>query len=196
MLSDSTTYIGSAKVERDLSAEGRKGNAFPVSPTNGQPFQLSEDIEGYEEGFYIYSNFRSDWVKQEDFQDLPYDIGLTVFDRPRSNDLVCKHYAVRTFQIPQNFERSLARSSVESTANYRFTVKILSVDGQTENEIGYIEFNSLGLVGTFTATTPNVPMVVLRGETLLVQAAEERDPTLKSIDITIFANQLSIEAGL
>lgn len=196
MLSDSTTYIGSATVSRDYAAEGRKGNAFPVGPNNGQPFQLSEDIEGYNEGFYVYSASRNDWVKQEDYQDLPYDIGLTVFDRPRSSDIVCKHYAVRTFQIPKNFERSLARASVEATSDYRFTVKILSVDGQTENEIGYIDFSSLGLVGVFTATTPNVPMVVLRGETLIVQAAEERDVTLKSIDITIFANQLTIEAGL
>lgn len=196
MLSDTTTFIGSAKVTRDLAAEGRKGNAFPLEPSNGQPFQLDQDITGYTEGFYIYSVARTDWVKQEDSQNLPYDIGLTVFDRPRSSDIVCKHYAVRTFQIPANFERSLSRASVEATSDYRFTVKILSVDGLTENVIGYIDFKSLQLIGEFTASVPDVPMVVLRGETLVVQAAEERDPTLKSIDITLYGNQLSIDTGL
>lgn len=190
------TFIGSAKIARDLEAEGRKGNAFPSNPENGQPFQLAVDIEGYVEGFYVYSTFRSDWIKQEDLGPVPYDIGLTVFDRPKSNDVVCKHYAVRTLSLPANFEGSLALASVEASTNYRFTVKLLSVDRQTEEELGYIDFAAFSKTGVFSAKVANVPIVVMRGETLAIVAQEERDATLKSVDITIFGNQLSLSTGL
>lgn len=195
MLQDSSTFIKSATIERDYASEGRKGNAFPVDPSNSQVFQLTEDITDYTAGFYVYSSRRSDWVRQEDFDDLPYDIGLTVFDRPRSLDVVCKHFAVRTFQIPSNFQRSRARASVEATANYRFTVKLISKDEATETEVGYIDFTAFQKDGVFTAIG-NDPIIVLDGEMLVVQAQEERDATLKSVDITIFGNQISLSTGL
>ena len=186
MLHDTPTLVAGSEIERQLVEEGKRGQTFPISPSVGDQFELTETDQGKAPGLYIYASADKGWILQENSNDGAkfYDLALTVFDRPKSNALVAKHLAVRAFFLNANFDRSLAMASQPATENYSFKVSVLEEDRITERSLGTVDFTAAGEIGTFNANNIE-PMIVARGETLLITGAEVRDATLRNIDITL-----------
>lgn len=191
MLHDSPILVAGSEIERELIAEGKRGETLPLSPTIGQEFELTAQDGVNPAGLYVYVGSGKGWVLQENSLQGSkfYDIGLTVFDRPKSNVPVCKHLAVRAFFILPEFDRSLARATQVSTDQYQFKIEVLEVDGSTRRDVGTLTFAAGAATGVFAGTTTDL-IPVLRGETLIITSAETRDATLRDVDITI-AGQLA-----
>lgn len=186
MLHDTPTLVAGSEIERQLVEEGKRGQTFPISPSVGDQFELTETDQGKAPGLYVYASATKGWILQENSNDGAkfYDLALTVFDRPKSNALVAKHLSVRAFFLNANFDRSLAMASELATENYSFAVSVLEADRVTERAIGTIDFAAGEVIGTFNSITSD-PMIIDRHETLLVRGAEVRDATLRNIDITL-----------
>ena len=190
MLHDTPKLVAGSEIERDLVAEGKRGATFPLAPVFGFDFKLTEIDQGKNPGLYIFMG-GSGWVEQENSLGGSkfYDIGLTIFDRPKSNALVCKHLAVRAFVLGANFDRSMAMASLAATDSYTMEVYVLEVDRVTQRPCGTLSFAAAAEFGVFAGINGN-DIPVLRGETLIVKAPEIRDATLRNIDVT-FAGTLA-----
>lgn len=190
MLHDSPQLVGNSKITSTLVEEDKRGPSFPVSPADGDTFHLTEVSGDYGVGLHVYSGEASDWLPLENLSNVPYDIALIVFDRPRSSDIVCKHLSTRNFMFNPNFGESLARANVAATADYTFEIFRVALDGVTETKIGELQFLAGETWGTFTPVTPDVALIFVRGQTVLIRSPEVRDSTLKNVDITIVGELL------
>jgi len=179
-------YVGGTKPTNQLIEETKRGQAFPLSPSDGDAFQLTINIPGYDEGIYVYSASASDWILQVEVEDHPYDLALTIYDRPRSNDIVSKFLASRAFIMKANFENSLARANDVSSDTVQFTINKIDIEGTT-HQLGFLTFSAGDPMGVFTVNEPNKDFLVMRGETVFLQAPAVRDATLKNVDITMVA---------
>lgn len=187
MLTDGLTLLDTTTINRKSQ---NFGAAFPASPSDLATFEIING-SGVADGVYIYSTSVGKWVLAENQETGPYDIGLTVFDRPRSLDIVAKHLAVRTFIIEPNFGQSLAAATIN--ASETTVLSIYRVDEGTDTLIGTLTFTAGVTAGTF-ATTDGLALVVARGQTLKFVSPELRDATLSSIDITLAGRLLTIGA--
>lgn len=181
MLSDSIELINDGKVTRRAIASG------PVLPGVGSASDLDmfEVIGGASAGVYMFSSALNEWVIQENVDANIYDIGLTIFDRPRSNDIVCKHIAARTFVIKPNFEGSIARATFAASDQAIFKVqRVTSGAGGGTVDIGTLTFAAGSDIGVF-ATAESNALVFKRGQVLRIVSPEIRDATLSNIDVTI-----------
>lgn len=192
MLHDSPTLISGTTLKRELIAEGKRGQVLPITTEFGFNFQLTEQDGVNAPGLYIWLGAQG-WITQEGSNagNKFYDVGLIVFDRPKSLAIVCKHLAVRAFILYANFDRSLAACSQVATEDYTFDVVIIGTDRVTERNVGTIYFGAAEVNGVFASANGNPnPIAVLRGETFIVRGAEVRDGTLRNVDIT-FAGELA-----
>lgn len=181
MLTDSIELVNDGKVSRRAVASG------PSLPGVGSASDLDmfEVIGGESAGVYMFSAALNEWVIQENVDANIYDIGLTVFDRPRSNDIVCKHIAARTFVIDPNFAGSIAKATFASSDQAVFTVqRVTSGAGGSTVNIGTLTFSAGNDTGVF-ATSGSDAIVFKRGQVLRIVSPEIRDATLSNIDITI-----------
>lgn len=181
MLTDSLELINDGKVTRRAVASG------PSLPGVGTATDLDmfEVIGGASAGVYMFSAALNEWVLQENVDANIYDIGLTIFDRPRSNDIVCKHIAARTFVIKPNFTGSIARATYASSDQAIFKVqRVESGAGGSAADVGTLTFAAGSDVGVFATTETNA-LVFKRGQVLRIVSPEIRDATLSNIDVTI-----------
>ena len=178
MLTDSLQLINDGKVLRRSVSSG------PSLPGVGSASDLDmfEVIGGASAGVYMFSAGLNEWVIQENVDANIYDIGLTIFDRPRSNDIVCKHIAARTFVIKPNFTGSIAKATFASSDQAVF--KVQRVTGGNAADIGTLTFSAGNDTGVFTTSGSNA-LVFKRGQTLRIVSPEIRDATLSNIDVTI-----------
>lgn len=183
MLADGLQLINRSGMKRVSSAFG---TTFPVSPApvDLQIFELIDT--GATDGVYMYSEGLGEWVLIENVISDAYDIGLTIFDRPKADDIVAKHLAARTFVIKPNFVGSLAKANVAATATSVFPIFRVLADGVTVTQIGTITFGA-GQVNGVIATSGSSAFVIKRGQTLRVKSPIVRDATLSNIDITLCA---------
>lgn len=186
MYSDGITLLANSDIQREQVAENR-GTEFPANPTDGQEFEL---VVGQVSVLHVYSVEQGDWLALVNLSKTPYDIGLTIFDRPRSNDVVCKHLAARNFKINPNFGESLAIANVPATENYVLEIIRVGTDHVTEVKIGELVFNKDATMGQLIPTTPDVQMIFIKGQTLFIRSPEIRDATLKSMDVTLVGEML------
>lgn len=183
MLVDNLRLLNRGQILRTASAYG---SSFPSEP---QDLDIFEIVSGgsLTDGVYVYSERLADWVPVENVNRDIYDIGLTIFDRPRSLDVVCKHIAARTFVIKPGFEGSIARASFAATDETIFSVQI--VDGGVATLVGSMTFAADSEIGVFS-TVDNLAIVVRRGQLLRIISPEIRDATLSSVDVTISGDLL------
>lgn len=187
MITDGLTLLDNSKIDRKSQ---NFGTAFPASPTDLATYEIING-SGVADGVYIYSTSVGKWILAENQEAGPYDIGLTVFDRPRSLDIIAKHLAVRTFIIEPNFGQSLAAANIN--ASDTTVINIYRVDAGADTLIGTLTFLADTTAGTF-ATADGLALVVARGQTLKFVSPELRDATLSSIDITIAGRLLTTGA--
>lgn len=178
MLIDNPQLMDRSNIGRTAAANGSN---FPSSPQDQDIFEIVNGV-GITDGVYIYSARISEWVLAENNYDGVYDIGLTIFDRPRSLDIVCKHIAARTFVIDAGFEGSIANANFAATDVTVFQVQLI-VAGAPVN-VGTLTFGANSDTGVF-ATFDNNSIVVKRGQLFRILSPEIRDATLSSIDVTI-----------
>lgn len=178
MLVDNLRLLNRGQILRTASAYG---SAFPSDPDDLDLFEIV-DGGSLVDGVYVYSERLAEWVAVENVNRDIYDIGLTIFDRPRSLDVVCKHIAARTFVIKPGFDGSIARANFAATDVTVFQVQV--VNGNTATNVGTLTFAADSVVGVFS-TVENLAIVVPRGQLLRVVSPEIRDATLSSIDVTI-----------
>ena len=186
MLHDSPRVVGGSRISSELIDESKRGVAFPVSPLDGDAFQLTVGIQDYIEGIYIYSGSNVDWLLQEEVEQYPYDLALTIYDRPRSNDIVAKFMASRAFILKADFDNSMARANDVSSDAVVFTINKLETN-ESVTQLGTLTFNTGQSEGVFAPNISSKEMLIMRGETVYVQAPEVRDATLKNVDITMVA---------
>lgn len=136
-------------------------------------------------GVYIFNAQMNKWVLVENTEFDVYDIGLTIFDRPKSLDIVCKHIAARTFEIDPNFANSLAAATTAATATSQFLIE--RVAGGVATQVGTLTFAAGATTGVF-ASTGGTAIVFERGQIFRMKSPEIRDATLANIDITICGN--------
>lgn len=178
MLVDNLRLLNRGQILRTASAYG---SSFPSEPNDLDLFEIV-DGGSLVDGVYVYSERLADWVAVENVNRDIYDIGLTIFDRPRSLDVVCKHIAARTFVIKPGFEGSIARASFAASDVTVFQVQVLT--GTSALSVGTLTFAVDSDVGVFS-TVDNTAIVVARGQVLRIVSPEIRDATLSSIDVTI-----------
>lgn len=186
MYSDGITLLADSDIQREQVEENR-GDSFPANPIDGQEFEL---VVGQISILHVYSIEQDDWLALENLSRTPYDIGLTIFDRPRSNDVVCKHLAARNFKINPNFEFSLAIANVPATEDYTLEILRVAEDHQTEVKIGDLVFNKDSTLGQLIPVNADIQIVFVRGQTLMIRSPEIRDATLKSVDVTLVGELL------
>lgn len=175
MLIDNVTLVEGSSIE---SAPLAFGPDFPPAPTDKQRFEKT----GSNAGKYVFSTVLSEWLPISNVEFNSYDISASVFDRPRSNDIVVRHIAARTFILRENFEGSAALANVAATSETIFVVR-LNVDGVFTN-IGTITFAANSGVGTFVGSASG-EMILSEGVVLEIVAPEIRDSTLSTIAITM-----------
>lgn len=181
MLTDSLELVNDGKVTRRAVASG------PSLPGVGTASDLDmfEVTGGASAGVYMFSATLNEWVLQENVDANIYDIGLTIFDRPRSNDIVCKHIAARTFVIDPNFAGSIAKATFAASDQAIFTVqRVDSGAGGASANIGTLTFAAGSDTGIFASAESN-SIVFKRGQILRIVSPEIRDATLTNIDITL-----------
>lgn len=186
MYSDGITLLADSDIQREQVEENR-GDSFPANPIDGQEFEL---VVGQISILHVYSIEQDDWLALDNLSRTPYDIGLTIFDRPRSNDVVCKHLAARNFKINPNFEFSLAIANVPATEDYTLEILRVAEDHQTEVKIGDLVFNKDSTLGQLVPVNADTQIVFVRGQTLMIRSPEIRDATLKSVDVTLVGELL------
>lgn len=185
MLTDSITLVNRSKIECKLDSYG---SAFPATAADLEAFEITNG-SGVADGVYIYSASLGQWIRSENMSEGPYDIGLTVFDRPRSLDVIAKHLAVRTVIIPADFEMSLASANIAATDTT--VINIYRSVNNVDTQIGTLTFLADQSEGVF-ASTESDAIVIARGQTIKFVAPEQRDATLSNIDITISGNLLYV----
>lgn len=181
MLIDGLKLVDRSSVKRVGIAFGA---AFPVSPAPSD-LNLFELIGSEDDGVYMFSEGLGEWVKIENVISDAYDIGLTIFDRPKAEDIVAKHLAARTFVVKPDFESSLAKATVAATASAVFLIHRVLSDGSA-TQIGTITFGAGQTTGVF-ATSQGSAIVIKRGQIVRITSPVIRDTTLSNIDITICA---------
>lgn len=183
MLADSITLVNRSKINAKVEDYGQ---VFPSSPEDLDAFEIING-SGIADGVYIYSSGLATWVLSENMSDGPYDIGLTVFDRPRSLDVIAKHLAVRTVILEPNFAKSLAVANI--AASDTTVISIYRSVNNIDTQIGSLTFLADHSSGVFTSVQ-EAAIVIARGQTIKFVAPEQRDATLSSIDITLSGNLL------
>ena len=187
MLTDGITLLADSEITREQILENR-GTEFPTDPVDGQEFEL---VVGADSLLHVYSEELAEWFPLRNLSKTPYDIGLTIFDRPRSNDVVCKHLAARNFKINPNFENSLAIANIEATENYTMEIFRVATDHVTETKIGELRFLANTKIGQLVPTNADLQIIFVVGQTLLIRSPEVRDATLKSMDVTLVGELLT-----
>lgn len=190
MYVDGLTLMGDSDIKREQTNDDR-GAEFPANPVDGQEFEL---VSGETSVLHIYSGDAEQWLELTNLANSPYDIGLTIFDRPRSNDVVCKHRTIRNFKLYPNFAMSEAVANVLATEDYTLDIFRIATDLQTEEKIGELTFAAGQTEGTFTAVKPDLNIIFVSGQTLMIRSPEVRDSTLKSVDVTI-AGELLVQGA-
>lgn len=190
MYSDGITLLADSDIQREQVEENR-GTEFPANPIDGQEFEL---VVGQVSALHIFSVEQDGWLALVNLSRTPYDIGLTIFDRPRSNDIVCKHLAARNFKLNANFEFSMALANVVATEDYVMEIIRVDVDRVTEVKIGELKFAKDSMLGQIIPTTIDTQMIFVRGQTLFIRSPEIRDATLKSMDVT-FVGELLVQGA-
>lgn len=178
MLIDNPQLMDKSRIGRTAAANG---SVFPGSPLDGAIFEIVGG-SGITDGVYIYSERITDWVLTENNYDGAYDIGMTIFDRPRANEIVAKHLSARTFFLFADFAGSIAKSTIAAEASSVFTLNLIS--GGNTAAIGTITFGAGSTDGVFSSTG-GLAVVVGRGSIIQVVSPEVRDGALSSIDITL-----------
>lgn len=183
MLTDGLAFIESSRLSR--TAEN-SGSVLPsvVGASDKQLFEVIGSVV-IPNGVYIFNAQLNKWVLAENTEFDVYDIGLTIFDRPKSLDIVCKHIAARTFQIGANFANSLAVATTAATATSQFLVE--RVVGGVATQVGTLTFAAGATTGVF-ASVGGTSIVFERGQVFRMKSPEIRDATLANIDITICGN--------
>jgi hypothetical protein len=193
MLHDSPIVVGDSRVTYQIVEEEKRGSVFPPNPNTGDYFQLVLGNMNYVEGIYVYTE-AEDWMHQEEVEPNPYDLALTIFDRPKAGDVVSKFLASRSFILKADFHNSLARANEYSSTTAIFAINKIDLN-ENHTQLGLLTFTYGNLVGIFTANIPSKDMLILRGETLYLKAPDVRDSTLKNIDITIVARLATAGLG-
>ena len=151
-------------VTKGLTVEA--GNAFPVSPADGQRFRLNAATASYEAGEYTWDAANNEWTnifvqmaKNPNFtatgkkgspvqinkaDAIPYDIGMQILSKPDASAVVGRFVAVRAFKLADNFAGSLAKAKVAPAANCVFNIM------KNATVIGTITFAAGSLNGTFS----------------------------------------------
>lgn len=186
MYTDGITLLAASEITREQVEENR-GTVLPSDPSDGQEFEL---VVGEDSTLHVYAAEVDQWFPLTNLSKTPYDIGLTIFDRPRSSDIVCKHLAARNFKLNPNFEHSLAIANVAATEPYTLDIFRVATDHVTETKIGELFFAANATIGVLTPTIADVQMIFVRGQTLMIRSPEVRDATLKSMDVTIVGELL------
>lgn len=186
MYTDGITLLAESEISREQISENR-GTVFPTDPTDGQEFEL---VTGEDSLLHIYSEEAAEWFPLHNLSITPYDIGLTIFDRPRSNDVVCKHLAARNFKLNPNFENSLAIANIEATEDYTLEIIRVGTDHVTETKIGELRFLANTKIGQLVPVNADIQLIFVVGQTLMIRSPEVRDATLKSMDVTLVGELL------
>jgi hypothetical protein len=155
------------------------GTEFPVSADDGKRFKK----EGTDAGNYVYSLFLNKWIKVDNVSFNSYDISASIFDRPRSNDVVVRHIAARTFYLKKDLEGSLASANLAATDLTVFDVFVKNENSNTK--VATLKFLAGSSIGVFESLDTQNSIILGRGYELIIVAPENRDATLSSIAITL-----------
>lgn len=98
---------------------------------------------------------------------------------PGQNTTLLRFVAPMTMSIPADFTGSRAYAEVPATAN---TTLYLNKGGVN---IGSITFAAGSQVGTFTSTTPGVPVALAAGEWVRLYTGTTQDATLAELGISL-----------
>lgn len=173
-----------ATIERTTSGGDAGGTKFPSSPVNGQPFLVSEDIEGYPKGLYVWSELRNDWIPQlSDY--YAYDVAMTLPRRYKADDTIARFLSVRTTSIRPNFEGSRALSDIAPTADVSFPIHVENGQNKETTHIGDIHFKAGESIGNISAVVPDSMYVLVAGDILCIKSPSLVNYGLLGTSITI-----------
>lgn len=173
-----------ATIERTTASGEAGGNTFPLDPVNGQPYLLTEDIEGFTRGLYVWSAVRSLWIPQlSDY--YAYDVGLSILKRFKPLDIIARYLSVRTTSIRPNFEGSMAICNTPPDSQIVFSVFV--EDGKTKQRtnIATVTFGAGQTTGTFNSIVPNTEYVLVAGDVLCIESPDVMEYSMRGTSITI-----------
>lgn len=176
MLLDGASLLDGSTLEISPVDEGA---SFPASPVEGKRFKKT----GTGAGNYVYSAFLTTWIPVTNVAFNSYDISSSIFDRPRSSDVVVRHLAARTFYLKPGLEGCSAKANVAATASTVFVIN--AVRGGVTTQIGTLTFAAGGTVGTYASLAGANAVIFGVGDELTIVAPATRDTTLSTIAITM-----------
>ncbi len=180
MLSDGMTLAAGAGLSIAMLDDTRRGNVFPSGASNGDLWELTEQLEAFGPGSYEYQNR---WVlRNPAVSALTYDISGTVLGRPDNAAKILYIVAARTFYIQGAMAGAIARALVAPDTEQDFSVSILR--GNEFVGVGSIHFEPGIENGEFRPLS-QLDIRVQRGDVLNVIAPDVVDQSIADISFTI-----------
>lgn len=185
MLSYGLTLPAGTQVKTIEVDNSKRGTVFPSNPTHLQSFEMLAGGSS-PAGIYTYDQTKAKW-QLANAATFPYDIAMAIMGKPDVNKVVAKVVMVRPVIIPTNFAGSLAKSDIQATAAFVFTVKV------NGNIIGTVTFAAASTNGTFKADAAFTRDLFLEvGDSLTVTTQAAADTTLAFPAITIMGRQVHV----
>ena len=187
MLHDSPVLVDESNISREHLTV--RGTIFPLTPTDGQPFQLTIDIQDFPKGLYLYSVSMVTWIVQDTYALNPYDMGFSVLDIPEADAIISSHVLARSVILPEDFMGSIGIASVVSTAQIVFQLE--KVSNEVVSSLATLTFEAGVAKGIFVPTAIGKDYLVVTGEIIRIKAPATEDASISQISITL-AGRLAV----
>jgi len=183
MLLDSLVLADNSQISRMMTDQ--RGLVFPVNPKDAFVFEITQDIEGYAKGIYIYSESNLDWFRQNSTERNPYDIPLYIPGLPKAGTDGCRINATRTIAIEADFLNSVASVKLPASGSTEFEL-LIDRDGVEIpiGEIAFTEGNRNGVFRTHESVAGHA-IIVMSGDIIILRVPDVVDLNLEGLAVTI-----------